>query len=146
MNDKSKFCYPYPRPAFTVDAAVVCNNEILLIQRKNNPYQGQWALPGGFMDMGETPEDAVLRELFEETNIKLEELMQFKTYGAIHRDPRHRTISTVFYTVLPKKPESKAGDDAADVAWFPLDKLPHLAFDHDQIIRELEIAMAKKRG
>jgi len=131
--------YKYPRPAYTVDIAIFQTDKILLIKRGHPPYQGKWALPGGFMDMNETPEQAAKRELKEETGLIIEKLEQFKTYGAIDRDPRHRTISTVYYTILDdtKKTSIIAGDDAAEAEWFSVKKLPELAFDHDVILEEL---------
>lgn len=138
MNDNKLFCYQYPRPAFTVDAIIYNDNKVLLIQRKNEPYIGKWALPGGFMDMNETPEMAVLRELQEETSLIFKELTQFKTYGEIERDPRHRTITTVFYGNYKnaKYPHIKAGDDAKNLKWFYINDLPELAFDHFKIITQ----------
>ncbi len=91
------FSYKYPRPAVTVDAIVFAfigeKKEVLLIQRKNPPFKGLWALPGGFVDMNETLEEAVKRELQEETGIQIENLQQFKAYSRVDRDPRERAIS-----------------------------------------------------
>ena len=96
-----KYCYKYPRLAMTVDAIIVAENfsqdMILLIQRKFGPFEGVWALPGGFIGMEETLVQACHRELFEETGIKGVKLNQFYTFDAVDRDPRDRTISTVFY-------------------------------------------------
>ncbi len=135
------YTYKYPRPAVTVDIMVFLEDEkkykVLLIQRKNPPFQNMWAFPGGFIDMEETLEKAASRELEEETGIINEELIQFRTYSDPGRDPRGRTISTVFYTVLSELPKNaKAADDAADLAWFSTDKLPELAFDHKKIMRD----------
>ncbi len=138
MEKAKEYCYKYPRPAYTVDAAIIIKNKILLIRRANNPYRGKWALPGGFVDMDETPEAAAQRELKEETNIDNHQLKQFKTYGAIDRDPRHRTISTVYYYYSQKQEfEPQAGDDAEEAQWFSMDYLPTLAFDHALIIQDL---------
>jgi len=138
MNTDKTFCYKYPRPAYTVDALIYFDDKVLLIQRKNDPYKGEWALPGGFMDMNETPEQAVIRELQEETGLVFEKLIQFKTYGDINRDPRHRTISTVFYGNYNDAVNQvlMAGDDAKDTNWFLINDLPKLAFDHQEIIYE----------
>ena len=135
-------CYDYPRPSYTVDAAIIAmlDRKVLLILRKHDPYAGKWAFPGGFMDMDETPEEAIVRELEEETHITGVELKQFKTYGALGRDPRGRTISTLFLGFVDYSTDVKAkgGDDAAEARWFPLDNVPDLAFDHGVIFKELE--------
>ena len=133
------YTYEYPRPAVTVDAVIFRKNEsgldILLIQRKHSPFQGMWALPGGFLDMNETPDEAVARELEEETGLSGVKLIQFYTFGAIDRDPRHRTITVAYYGLLQKHNISIcSGDDASDADWFPINKLPELAFDHKEII------------
>jgi 8-oxo-dGTP diphosphatase len=109
-----------------------------LIKRKNNPFINHWALPGGFVDMEETLEEAIKRELCEETSLKNIDLKQFHTYGNLNRDPRGRTVSVVYYGFL--KDENRfieAGDDAKDVKWFQLNDIPFLAFDHGKIIEEL---------
>ena len=132
------YTYKYPRPALTVDALILKKEtaEVLLIQRAIEPFKNQWALPGGFVNMDELLETACLRELEEETGLKLDRLSQFKTYDAIDRDPRHRTISVVFCGFAEKDAEVKGGDDAANAAWFKIDELPQLAFDHSMIIAE----------
>lgn len=134
------YTYKYPRPALTVDAIVLYEEQdnwlILLIERGIEPFKGKWALPGGFVNMDERLEDACIRELEEETGLKVETMSQFKTADAINRDPRHRTISVVHYVILKDKQEITAGDDARKVAWFPLNKLPELAFDHAEIIQD----------
>ena len=139
------FTYEYPRPALTVDAIVFRNNkgvnEVLLIKRKNFPFEGMWALPGGFIDMDETCEAAVVRELKEETNLDLTEFEQLCTFSAVERDPRGRTISVFYYgTVKLEGSAVKGGDDASDAKWFALDNLPQLAFDH---IDAIEMAKLK---
>ncbi|MDP2722954.1 MAG: NUDIX hydrolase [Bacteroidales bacterium] len=132
--------YAYPRPALTVDALILCKatteTQILLIQRKHPPFENLWALPGGFIEMDETLEQAVVRELQEETGLVCENLQQFKSYSAVDRDPRGRTISVVFWEVLMEIPEITAGDDAEKAQWFPVDRLPELAFDHAEIVEE----------
>lgn len=139
------YTYKYPRPALTVDAAIFREKaeeiHILLIQRKNDPFSGLWALPGGFVDENETLEEAAKRELLEETNLNIDTLIQFRAYSALDRDPRHRTISIVFYKNIDSEDDFssiKAGDDAAQAKWFSLNNLPELAFDHVLIIKELE--------
>lgn len=135
-----KFCYNYPRAAMTVDAIIVADNfsqdMVLLIQRKFGPFEGVWALPGGFVGMEETLMEACQRELFEETGIKEVELNQFYTFDAVNRDPRHRTISTVFCGRIQETLDVLGGDDANKADWFPIISLPEMAFDHAEIIRK----------
>ncbi|MCK5857534.1 MAG: NUDIX hydrolase [Bacteroidales bacterium] len=135
------YCYKYPRPSYTVDAAIFAKQDrkILLILRKHDPFAGSWAFPGGFMDMDETPEEAIIRELEEETYITGIKLKQFKTYGALGRDPRGRTISTLFIGFVKHSSDikPKGGDDAAEARWFNLEDIPELAFDHGIIFTEL---------
>jgi len=136
------YTYQYPRPAVTVDIIIIKNKaqekEILLIERGIEPFKGMWALPGGFVEMDETLKQAAIRELKEETGLEDISLIQFKTYGDPNRDPRHRTISIVYYNILKpgSNPKPFAGDDASKVKWFQLSNLPDLAFDHKKIIHE----------
>lgn len=134
------YTYDYPRAALTVDAIVFVKEEgaisVLLIERGREPFKNKWALPGGFIEMDEILETACKRELLEETGLKVDKMTQFKTYDAIDRDPRHRTISVVYYTELSEKQQVNGGDDAALAGWFPISDLPELAFDHRQIIQE----------
>ncbi|MCD4773491.1 MAG: NUDIX hydrolase, partial [Bacteroidales bacterium] len=131
--------YKYPRPALTVDCIIFQKTEIgfeiLLIKRKNSPYSGKWAFPGGFVDMNEELHFAAARELKEETNISGIELKQLITVGTIGRDPRGRTVSVIYWGITNTS-ENKvhAGDDASNAKWFPVNKIPALAFDHDDII------------
>ncbi len=121
----------YPIP--TVDAVIETAGGIVLIERKNPPYG--WALPGGFVDWGESLEAAVRREAMEETGLELEELRQFHTYSEPGRDPRFHTITTVFSA--RGRGEPVARDDAAGIAIFPPDRLPEkMAFDHRRILRD----------
>ncbi|OIP01562.1 MAG: hypothetical protein AUJ98_03905 [Bacteroidetes bacterium CG2_30_33_31] len=133
------FCYKYPRPAVTVDALVFSTDKkVLLIKRKNPPFEGLWALPGGFLNIDETLESAVARELFEETGIKNIDLKQFKTFGDINRDPRHRTLTVTFIGIINNSNDylPTANDDASESNWFDFEDLPNLAFDHSKIIME----------
>ncbi|MCB2221402.1 MAG: NUDIX hydrolase [Bacteroidetes bacterium] len=133
------FTYDYPRPALTVDAVIFrkINQEleVLLIQRKNYPFEGMWALPGGFVDMDETVEDAVVRELYEETGLKIEKLEQLHTFSALGRDPRGRTVSVTFFGIIGgQSSQVQGGDDAMDAKWFKMNQIPHLAFDHIEAV------------
>lgn len=139
------YCYDYPRPAVTADIIIIkrINDQefVLLIERKHPPFEGMWALPGGFLDMNETLQEAALRELQEETGITGIELKQFHTFSKVDRDPRHRTITTVFIGYADTKTTvPEAGDDAANAEWFDLEKLPSMAFDHGMIME-----MVKKK-
>ncbi|NCC72129.1 MAG: NUDIX hydrolase [Sphingobacteriia bacterium] len=137
-----QFTYDYPRASVTVDIAVFChfadNLKILLIKRGRPPYEGTWALPGGFIEMEETLVQSAYRELAEETGLKDVDLKQFKTYGDPGRDPRGRTISVVFYGFIsPKFSFATGGDDASEAEWFSVFNFPPLAFDHPKILNEL---------
>jgi 8-oxo-dGTP diphosphatase len=133
-----KYTYDYPRPAVTVDVAVVTREpkpRIFLIRRKNPPFAGMWALPGGFIEMDETLEESARRELREETGIAAVRLEQLHTFGDPGRDPRGRTISVVFLArASAARLRPKAADDAAEGAWHPLHRPPPLAFDHRRIL------------
>jgi 8-oxo-dGTP diphosphatase len=133
-----KFSYDYPRPALTVDIAIVTNEacpKVLLIRRKNNPFAGTWALPGGFVDENERLGDAARRELREETGITVANIEQLYTSGEPGRDPRGWTVSVVYLArVNPDEVKPQAADDAEAVAWYPLDELPVLAFDHAMLL------------
>jgi 8-oxo-dGTP diphosphatase len=110
--------------------------KLLLVNRRNEPFKGKWALPGGFVDIDEELEDAVGRELFEETGLTGVRLEQIHTFGMCGRDPRGRVI-TVTYMGIVMEGESKvqAGDDAAKAQWFDIEKLPEdLAFDHNTVV------------
>jgi 8-oxo-dGTP diphosphatase len=136
---KKKYTYDYPRPAVTVDIVVATKDfrpRVLLIRRRREPFAGMWALPGGFVDQDEALDAAARRELREETGVKTSRLEQLQTFGDPGRDPRGHTISVVYLTQLnPARVKPVAADDAAEVGWFGLDKLPPLAFDHAKILR-----------
>jgi 8-oxo-dGTP diphosphatase len=141
MSKKEKYTYDYPRAMVTADVAVLRLEkvpEILLVQRKDPPFEDLWALPGGFMEMDETLEEAARRELEEETGIKAGELIRFDTYDRPDRDPRGRTVTQVFVTIWKEAMgEPKAASDAKALAWHGLTELPELAFDHHVIIRDV---------
>ena len=131
--------YEYPRAALTVDCVVFGLDEtdlkVLLIQRKLPPFQHVWALPGGFVRIDETLDQAAERELREEAGVSDVYLEQLYTFGALHRDPRERVV-TVAYYALAKLGDHRirAATDAMGVGWFPLEDLPKLAFDHAEIV------------
>jgi len=136
----AKYCYDYPRPAVTVDLILIAgkksDRKILLIERKNNPFKGMWALPGGFVDENEDLIDAAIRELKEETGVEHVPLTQTGAFGKPGRDPRGHTVSIAFMAVLDDTINVKAGDDAKNAQWFSIDNLPELAFDHKEIVEK----------
>ena len=136
---------PQPRnPALTVDGVVLHRQRdglladgyrVLLIERGHEPFRGRHALPGGFVDYGEDIDDAVGREVAEETGLTGLPFRQFRAFGRPGRDPRGHTVSIVYVAlVIGDLPTVAGGDDAAAAAWHPLDQLPPLAFDHDLIL------------
>ena len=133
------YTYKYPRPAVTGDCIVITKEvdaKVLLIQRADEPYKGCWAFPGGFLNMDETIEQCAIRELEEETGLKVYDVHQIGAYSKVDRDPRGRTI-TVAYLAIIDNPISVLGqDDAAKAEWWPLSALPQLAFDHNDIIND----------
>ena len=125
----------YKNPLPTVDVIIYTENkDVLLIKRKNPPFG--YALPGGFVDVGETLEDAAIREIKEETGLNIEIESVFGVYSSPDRDPRNHTITTVFIARLPKGQSPIAGDDAKDLGFFSLDNLPEMAFDHEIILKD----------
>ena len=136
------YCYDYPRPMVTADIMVFSPSlrepaEILLIQRKHPPFEGMWAFPGGYLDENESLEDCAMRELREETGLRLPLKGQFRTVSTPGRDPRGHTITTVFVAEASQEAlkKARAGDDAAALCRFPLHALPPLAFDHGEILK-----------
>lgn len=135
--DMSKF----PRPSCTATIALFCDGDVLLVRRKGHPFKGFWALPGGFFDVekDESLEETAERELEEEAGISLSVSPehQHRTYSAKGLDPRGRIVDTVFCRGLAQKPEfAKAGDDAAELAWWPVSRLPRMAFHHRKAIED----------
>ncbi len=145
-------------PLLTVDAVVLraCPADpsraccsVLLVRRGRDPYRGLWAFPGGFVEYGEDPGAAVRREVEEETGLTGLPLRQFQVYGDPKRDPRGHTVTIAYLAELPAAENGKrkngngepsaptAGDDAAEAAWFPVDALPEMAFDHAQILEDV---------
>ncbi len=143
------YCYEFPRPGLTVDCVIFGLDEqdslkVMLILRKLPPFQGQWALPGGFVHLDETLEEAAFRELREETGIENVFLEQLYTFGAINRDPRERIVTVAYYALVNlEEYHIEATTDAMDAAWFAIDELPKLSFDHQQIF---ETALNRLRG
>lgn len=132
------FTYEYPRPALAVDCVVFGLDDedlkVLLIQRQLEPYVHRWAFPGGFVHIDETCEQAALRELQEESGIDNVYLEQLYTFSDIDRDPRGRVVSVAYYALAKLSDHRiRAATDAESVAWFSIDDLPRLAFDHDHI-------------
>lgn len=143
--EEKKYCYKYPHPAVSTDCVIFgfdgSELQVLLIERGIEPFKGKWAFPGGFLKMDETAREGALRELKEETSLENAYIEQFNTYSDPWRDPRERVITIAHYALV-RKQEVKGGDDAAKAQWFPIDKVPQLAFDHDKILRD---AMRKLR-
>jgi len=140
--------YDFPRAALTVDCVVFGFDEgdlkLLLIQRDLEPFEGKWALPGGFIRDRESLEEAARRELQEETGITKVYLEQLYTFGAPHRDPRERVVTVAYYALVKLSEHRVRGaTDARDAAWFSLNDLPRAAFDHGEII---EKALQRLKG
>jgi len=138
---------PYRNPALTVDGVVLHRQNhypeentcsVLLIERGRDPFKGRHALPGGFVDYGEDINNAINREIHEETGLQGLPFRQFRTFGHPGRDPRGHTVSVVYVAmVIGELPEVTGGDDAVHAAWFPITRLPDLAFDHAQILEKV---------
>ena len=142
------FTYEHPHPAVTVDCVVFGLEpgtlKVLLIQRGEEPFKGQWALPGGFVRIDETLESAARRELQEETGVSKLYLEQLYTFGDPGRDPRERVVSVAYYALVKLSDHRlRATTDARDAQWFAVHEIPRLAFDHAKI---LETAVARLRG
>ncbi len=119
-------------PLLTVDALILCGRKIVLIKRKNPPYRDRFALPGGFVEIGETVEAAVAREAREETGLDIKIIRILGVYSEPSRDPRGHTVSVCFLATGSGK--LKAGSDAKGIRLFSLNEIPELAFDHNKII------------
>ena len=139
----------YPRPAVTADCIVITKEvepKVLLIERGDEPFKGCWAFPGGFMNMDETTEQCAIRELEEETGLKVSALHQIGAYSKVNRDPRGRTVTVAYLAIIDKPMDVKGQDDAAKAQWFALSAFldkpsgkaerPELAFDHNEIMRD----------
>ncbi|QQA43896.1 NUDIX hydrolase [Pelagovum pacificum] len=142
------YTYDYPRPSVTTDILVFSIRDgvlqVLLIERKIDPFQGTWAIPGGFVQMDEDLRDGALRELEEETGLSDIPLRQLRAYGAPDRDPRGRVITVAFIALVPSDELiARGGSDAQDARWFPIDDLPPLAFDHAEILADGRAELAR---
>jgi 8-oxo-dGTP diphosphatase len=140
MEEKEIYKYEYPHPAVTADCVIFGFDgkslRILLIERGVEPFKGSWALPGGFVRIDETVEEAAIRELQEETNVKGVYMSQLGVFSKVDRDPRERVITVAFYALVkPTDHDVIGGDDAASAQWFSLDDYPIPVFDHEQIIK-----------
>ncbi len=137
--------YKYEHMAVTTDCAIFTYEDwklkVLLVRRGGEPYKGQWAFPGGFLKMDETAEEGARRELREETGLVPSAIGQLGVFSDVDRDPRERVITIAWYALV-KPSEVVGGDDADEAAWFPVDALPPLAFDHRKIF---EAAMERLR-
>lgn len=141
--------YEHPHPAVTTDVVIFTlaadSLKVLLVRRAHLPFQNQWALPGGFVEIGEDLEVCALRELEEETGVTGVFLEQLYTYGAPRRDPRERVITVAYYALVPMdRLHLRAAGDAREVAWFRCDALPELAFDHADIVRMAQQRLCAK--
>jgi 8-oxo-dGTP diphosphatase len=140
--------YKFARPAVAVDCVVFGIDDedlkVLLIQRDLEPFAGRWALPGGFVHLDETLDEAARRELAEETGLEQVFLEQLYTFGAVDRDPRERVVSVAYYALVKLSDHRvRAATDAREAGWFPVWDTPSLGFDHDRI---LAAALARLRG
>ncbi len=143
-----KYSYKYARPALTVDCVVYGLDEedlkVLLIQRDHGPFAGRWALPGGFVHVDESLDDAARRELEEETGVKIDYLEQLYSFGKVDRDPRERVVSVAYYALVKLSDHRvHAATDARRAAWFAVTDVPALAFDHAEI---LQVAHTRLQG
>jgi 8-oxo-dGTP diphosphatase len=118
---------------------------VLLIRRKNEPFKGAYALPGGFVDIGETTEAACRREVLEETGLSVDDLQLIGVYSEPSRDPRGHTVSVAYTTLLPESPSPQAGSDAAAAEWVKDWRALDLAFDHAEILEDVETLTSRTK-
>jgi 8-oxo-dGTP diphosphatase len=137
----------YQNPALAVDAVWIQRGRVLLVRRRRPPFRGSWALPGGFVEYRETVEEAVVRELREETGLIARPGKLVGVYSGPDRDPRHPTTSVVFF-MRGRGGRPTGGDDASDARWTPLHEVGRLAFDHAQILRDAlaQLRTARRRS
>ncbi len=142
------YTYEFERPNLAVDCVVFGLDEedlkIILIQRDLAPFRGRWAIPGGFVHIAESLEEAAIRELKEETGVEDVFLEQLYTFGDVKRDPRERVVSVAYYALVNLRDHViKAATDARNAAWFSVDDIPALSFDHNRIV---EVALKRLKG
>src|SRR5262249_31727518 len=139
---------PLPEtPALTTDCAIFDGKGcVLLIRRGHPPFEGAYALPGGFVEVGETVEEACRREVVEEVGIKVGDVRLIGVYSDPSRDPRGHTVSVAFLAVLPRARAPRAGSDAASAEWVEDWRAVKLAFDHAQILADAETMRGKLEG
>jgi 8-oxo-dGTP diphosphatase len=148
-QEQERMPIDFPKPALTVDVLVFSAGEdrldMLLIRRKNPPFQGKWAIPGGFVDEGESPVEAARRELEEETGVSGVEIHEYGAFGDPGRDPRGWTVSVAYFALVSGGSlEVEGRDDAAEAAWHPADGPPDLAFDHALLVKRARNALRER--
>jgi len=141
---QNQFENGWRKPSVTADGIVLKGNEIVLIKRGKEPFKGSYALPGGFLNYGERLEDCAVREILEETGVKTKVVELVGVYSSPDRDPRGHFVTAVYH-LEPVGGMLKAGDDAKEAEWVPLDKLPKFAFDHGKIIQDF-LSRRKERS
>lgn len=152
MSESLPYSYAYPHPSVTADCVIFGFDgkalHILLVERGLEPFKGMWALPGGFLNPNETIEECARRELQEETRLQIPKdtyLEQFHVFSRPDRDPRERVLTVAFYALVKSSDHVvQGGDDALRAQWFPLEELPPLAFDHQDIIRLAKVRLQEK--
>lgn len=143
---RSQFENHWRKPSVTADGIIIRGHEIALVKRGKEPFKGTYALPGGFLEHGETLEHCAVREVYEETGLKTEIVDLVGVFSDPARDPRGQVVTAV-YQLRPIGGTLKGGDDASAADWLPLDKLPKLAFDHGKIIEDfLEMRKSRKEN
>ncbi len=140
MSSKNKYCYEYERPALATDCVIFGFDggelKLLLLKREKEPFQNTWALPGGFVYMQETTEEAAKRLLSEKTGVHGVYIEQLFTFSETGRDPRERIVSVTYYALVNKSQvELLAGRDTVEASWFRVSEIPELGFDHREIVR-----------
>jgi 8-oxo-dGTP diphosphatase len=140
---QSQFENQWRRPSVTADGIVTRGSDILLVRRRNEPFKGSYALPGGFLNYQEELEECVVREVAEETGLKTSIVGLVGVYSAPDRDPRGHFVTAVYH-LQAVSGTLRAGDDASTAEWVPMDHLPRLAFDHGKIVQEFLTARKRK--